>query len=145
MLCAKGTVLDKSSGICIMCKPGTYSLNPLDSQCSICPHGARCCGLDRVETLAGFWAPRHKPTNLTRCPLASTCLGVESLETPCDAAFNASASTQCASRHTGPICGSCVTGSVKQGKLCVECSAFVHFFHAQCIQTTSSHFIYMFL
>lgn len=94
--------------ICQECRPGTYSLNPKNESCDLCPAvGANCTGGAALIPVAGWWHAGGNSTQFHHCPhTQSVCLY----------------GGGCAQGYAGNLCGSCAAGYAANGPFhCVEC------------------------
>jgi len=110
--CVEGEHLQ--NGICVLCLPGTFSLNPTEP-CKRCPDGAQCLGNFTVAPEKGYWRKDSMSETFYECPRKKSCLGPE------EAGF--SLTGKCADEYTGVQCAGCVEGYALTGNYeCKECS-----------------------
>ena len=62
--CLPGEINNTATLECTRCKPGTYSLNPNDTQCSECPNGAVCHGGANITIKPRFCKINDSSTSL---------------------------------------------------------------------------------
>jgi hypothetical protein len=110
-LCPMGFV--KSPDGCSKCTKDTYSLNPSNYSCDICPAHATCPGQDVLLPAPGYWHSSKHSTKFLRCPESGVC-AVK------DPVINTTA--ECAEGHQGNLCGECSNGwGLKAPFRCVRC------------------------
>ena len=94
--CLPGEVHNTDLQQCVYCRPGTYSLNPNDSQCHTCPYGAYCHGGNSIEINSSFYRSPSNMTSLVMVPCndsSKRCLG--------------GYENTCADPFSGPVCLQC--------------------------------------
>jgi len=103
--CVVGEIL--LHGMCQSCLPSTYSFNPSNHSCEICPDNANCTGGDSILPLTGYWHSSQYSTQIHRCPhVADVC------------EYNGT----CAEGYVGHLCGSCDQGYGSLGPFnCGKC------------------------
>ena len=97
--CVPGEINQSSPNKCVYCERGTYSFDPSDSQCKICPPGADCPGGTTIALQKGRWRENTTTDLVVECfdsnDNNSRCLG------------GPDPSKQCATGYTGPLCSQC--------------------------------------
>ena len=107
--CEPGHFCPQGSSQSLPCSPGTYSSQPLASQCDICPSGHFCTdGFDPVDCPAGFYCPAGTGFDLRQCPAGtfSTQIGLsrEELCTQCTPGY------YCSDFNSTSVSGVCEAG-----------------------------------
>ena len=73
--CVAGEILTAGSEVCIVCEPGTYSIDTVSSSCKLCPLGAVCRGGNQLKAISGYWRPSNASDEIQPCREPSACLG----------------------------------------------------------------------
>ncbi len=95
---------------CQECGLGTYSLDPSDTSCNICPDHAYCPGANVISVDSGYWRVNQVSASVLECPQRDPCLG------------GSNTSTQCAEGSYGPYCSLCETGyTASRSGICYSC------------------------
>ena len=97
---------------CEVCPPDTFARED-GLTCVDCPSDGVMCRQGQLFVLPGFW---HTTDGLTAAPLASIDNSTVLFKCPegaCDVAQDGNVS--CAEGLTGPMCGTCVEGYVRDG------------------------------
>eukprot|EP01041_Mallomonas_annulata_P001620 gene1620-3135_t len=104
--CSRGEFYSDSSGICVRCYNGTYSLqdnaNSTIRKCTSCTstEGVDRCFGSQIVVSPGYWRASSDAATLVQCPFGSrACIGGE---VPGDRA--------CAFGYEGPLCAVCADG-----------------------------------
>jgi len=94
--CKVGEVLPDSTGTCLYCGFGSFSVDPTDTYCHDCPDGAVCYGGSDISPYEGFWrfpnstgvchSNVHDECELHECFVPEACLG--DIEISDSAVFN---------------------------------------------------------
>lgn len=72
--CFPGEVFKEKLGQCVMCQEGTYSFNPKEKSCNLCPKEASQCLKNSVFLSVGFWRSSSL-SNIYLCfPNSKSCL-----------------------------------------------------------------------
>lgn len=98
-LCIMGEEIVSNS--CIVCKPGSYSLDPINS-CEDCPSEAYCYGNYSMVPRSTYWRSGVNSDNFYKCPLTKACLGSDEVE------MNYKGS--CLKGYQGNMCQACESG-----------------------------------
>jgi hypothetical protein len=80
---------------CEACPPGTYSFDPSDLSCTVCPLDAMCAGGSDIRPDKGYWRQCQTCEIIEECIFRDSCNGGPNV------------SDQCASGNTGPLCNVC--------------------------------------
>uniref|UniRef100_A0A383VT78 TRP C-terminal domain-containing protein n=1 Tax=Tetradesmus obliquus TaxID=3088 RepID=A0A383VT78_TETOB len=101
-----------SPDTCLVCLPGSYSLDPGQQGCQACPSaGADCPGGAAIVPLPGWWHSAVESVQMHRCPNVEACQGDRAALRACteDAICRSTNSSynvlQCAAAYTGNVCG----------------------------------------
>lgn len=72
--CDIGEVYYEKLGTCEMCSAGSYSFNPNDTECSICPKEAINCVGDEVNLKPKYWISKQTLKIYECFPFAESCM-----------------------------------------------------------------------
>ena len=136
--CALGSVLSLDAGstfpragACTVCKPGSYSLDPLaspsgigaDPACFNCPAGGDCtAGGNTVEFGLGNWSRTPPMFLLTSCPIGHKVVNTSSAD---NTLFS----------HDRQMCEVCGKGEECTAEACVSCSPCAPGSYKQAVST----------
>lgn len=98
---------------CVVCAPGTYSLDP-NNPCDSCPSGAICYGGNLIVPQAGYWRSSRDSDKFIECLFSYACLG-----SPFVVPYPIGA---CAEGYHGNLCQPCENGFSRSGdNKCSKC------------------------
>ena len=104
--CQPGEI--RTSTGCIPCPKNSYSFDPSDSSCTLCPPHAMCYGKTVVSLEVDYWRPNNLTDDIYPCLMQNACLG--------------GINSDCVKGNTGVLCGACESGYYKYGMWdCREC------------------------
>ena len=97
--CTAGEISTPSG--CFLCPTNSYSFNPLDSDCSLCPQHAQCLGVTDMRLDRGYWRLHNLTDDIYPCLAPAACLG--------------GVNSDCAEGYLGTLCGGCESGYYQYG------------------------------
>ena len=104
--CVAGEIRTESG--CFPCPKNSYSFNPADSSCSLCPIHAECYGRTVIYLDTDFWRPNNLTDDIYPCLIHGACEG--GLNSDCSEAYRAT------------LCGACSEGFYQYGLwTCRDC------------------------
>mmetsp|Transcript_32830 Transcript_32830/g.57361 ORF Transcript_32830/g.57361 Transcript_32830/m.57361 type:complete len:684 (+) Transcript_32830:82-2133(+) len=78
---------------CVVCSPGTYSLQKGVARCSYCPDHAECSGGSRIVVDDDYWKLNEFSDDIYKCLIEEICLGGEIVT--CDEGYSGRLCTEC--------------------------------------------------
>ena len=139
--CPMGTLLDTGASECVACPELTFSWNPLNATCDLCPVGATCRGGADVVAADGYWHSSPHSAQFHKCLVRESCdypLRTQTLigrRSEANVSFTSAGpnaasagaknymASQCADGYSGVLCGHCADNYVKDvSGRCHECS-----------------------
>lgn len=98
---------------CIPCPKNSYSFQPSDSSCTLCPSHVQCFGRADVYLDVDYWRSNNLTDDIYPCLVRDACLG--------------GLNSDCADGYTSTLCGGCEDGYYKYGMWeCRECAGEIH-------------------
>mmetsp|Transcript_33503 Transcript_33503/g.58684 ORF Transcript_33503/g.58684 Transcript_33503/m.58684 type:complete len:1193 (+) Transcript_33503:2-3580(+) len=93
---------------CVVCPELTYSLNPSDNECRVCPTSTICMGGSMLYLNKGYWRLNILTDDIYKCYYKSSCLGGHKSE--------------CETGYKSRLCMSCAEGWERSGRFkCTKC------------------------
>jgi predicted outer membrane repeat protein len=112
-LCISGEVTKDAGNnlyTCQYCGFGSYSFNPMDTDCKQCPAHVSCPGGNVLDLDKNYWRVDENSDVIYECPIINVCLG------------GTNVSTQCADGQSGAFCSVCEDGYTQdQNGKCYAC------------------------
>eukprot|EP00981_Chlorochromonas_danica_P002442 scaffold471_cov318-Ochromonas_danica.AAC.33 len=97
---------------CYECTLGTYSFNPSDTECHVCPDHASCPGGAIIDVDSDYWRYDENSDTIYQCRATGVCDG------------GTNTSTQCSTGQSGPYCSVCEDGYTQdQNGVCYSCNS----------------------
>lgn len=107
-LCPQGSLLNAMGDACDECPQLTFSWNPRNTTCDLCPHGASCYGGANVVPVPGYWHSAQTSAQFHRCLHPTACKFSNRMQTLSEARRNGSyVDNQCKTGFAGVFCGTC--------------------------------------
>jgi hypothetical protein len=104
--CVPGEIVKNSS--CLICPSSTYSFDPHEDRCTLCPREASCLGGAAVSLDKGYWRSEPLSDTIYECYLPKYCLG--------------GYTSDCALGYHSYLCTSCEHKWERVGRFqCLEC------------------------
>jgi predicted outer membrane repeat protein len=126
--CVQGEILTAGSEVCIVCEPGTYSLDLISSSCKLCPLGAVCRGGNGLKAITGYWRTDNTSDKIKKCRSPNACLGAIPPEVekkhrePLFPSELTEHNESCSDGYYSKLCFACKAGYARKGKSeCAPC------------------------
>jgi hypothetical protein len=104
--CIPGEILKNSS--CLICPASTYSFDPTEGHCTLCPGEATCLGGAAVSLDEGYWRSEPLSDTIYECYLRKYCKG--GYTSDCEVGYHSN------------LCSSCEPNWERVGRFqCLEC------------------------
>ena len=104
--CVPGEI--RTSNGCFPCQKNSYSFQPSDPACLLCPAHAVCYGRADLSVNPDYWRANNLTDDIYPCLVAGACIG--------------GVQQTCAAGYTGTLCGACEEGFYQYGMWkCREC------------------------
>ena len=109
--CQPGEVRSPSG--CFPCAKNSYSLDPADVLCRMCPANVKCHGRAELELDSEYWRANNLTDVLYPCLVLDSCIG--------------GVSSACAAGYRGVLCNACTEGYYRYASWqCRSCEDEVH-------------------